>query len=513
MSGSLERLVATLPEIYQPIFGHPELSHRVSRASEDRLLPIIEIYRALEVQLRRPLRVLDLGCAQGFFCLNLARLGATAHGLDFQHGNIAVCKALASEAPGLDATFEAARVEDVLAALAQDQYDLVLGLSVFHHIVQQIGALAVQRMLAALSEKVAVGVFEMALATEPAAWAASQPGNPRQLLAGFGFVLEIAETRTHLSATPRSLYFASSRYWRLNGRMQAFDRWTSEAHVYANGANFGARRYFFGGGLFAKLLMLDFVKTRAANQRDHWNETAFLSNPPAGFPAPRLLEQGYNEREAWLAREELPGDLLIDLIRAGRPYDAKLVLQDVLSQLAALEAAGLCHNDVRAWNVLIAPDGRAALIDYGAICGDRRDCGWPHDLFLSFLIFAHEVFSGTVEDLSPLRTPSLGPDGLPEPWRGAFWRLFEAPPDSWRFADLRQSLAQAQGDPCGAPAAGFPGPALALQAMAEACGLYRHATMEWRNRAMQAEARVQQLQSLARSPVLAANTDGEARSA
>ena len=42
------------------------------------------------------------------------------------------------------------------------------------------------------------------------------------------------------------------------------------------------------------------------------------------------------------------------------------VLRDVVAQLATLEAAGLYHNDVRAWNVLIGPDGRAALIDYGA---------------------------------------------------------------------------------------------------------------------------------------------------
>jgi SAM-dependent methyltransferase len=492
MSGSLDRLAAALPEIYQPIFGHPELSQRVSRACEDRLAPIMQVYRDLETQLKRPPRVLDLGCAQGFFCLSLARLGATAHGVDFQHGNIAVCQALAAESPELKVSFQTARVEDALGVLQKDQYDLVLGLSVFHHIIHQIGALAVQRMLAALADKIAVGLFEMALASEPPAWAASQPANPRQVLAGFGFVFELAENATHLSTIARPLYFASSRYWRLNERTQAFDRWMSEPHAYAKGANFGTRRYFSGGGLFAKLLMLDFVKTRAANLRDHWNEIAFLSAPPAGFNAPKLLLHGHNASEAWMAREELPGELLVDLIRSGKPYDSGAVLRDVMAQLAALEAAGLYHSDVRTWNVLIGPDGRAALIDYGAISRDEKDCTWPHNIFLSLLIFAHETISGRVEDVLPLWSPRLNPEVLPEPYRSAFWRLFALPAGEWRFARLRDDLLQTSGASQAEPA----GVATALQALEEACGLYRGATQEWRHRAIQAEARVQHLQSL-----------------
>ena len=495
MSGSLDRLAATLPEVYQPIFGHPELSRHVSRTCEDRLQPITQIYRALEAQLNRPLRVLDLGCAQGFFCLSLAKLGATTHGVDFHHGNIAVCRALAAESPELQVSFETARVEDALAALEKDQYDLVLGLSVFHHIIHQIGALAVQRMLAALADKVAAGVFELALASEPPAWAASQPRNPRQILAGFGFVLELAENATHLSAIARPLYFASSRYWRLNERMQAFDHWTSEPHAYANSANFGTRRYFSGGGLFAKLQMLDFVKTRAANLRDHWNEVAFLSAPPAGFDAPKLLLHGRNDSEAWIAREELPGELLVDIIQSGKPYDAGAVLRDVVAQLATLEAAGLYHNDVRTWNVLIGPDGRAALIDYGAISRDSKDCTWPQNIFLSFLIFTQETVSGRVEDVSPIWSPRLNPEALPEPYRSALWRLFEMPASEWRFARLRDDLLRGSEAVPVEPA----GVAMALRALEEACGLYRSASHEWRNRAIQAEARVQELQSLVES--------------
>jgi hypothetical protein len=233
--------------------------------------------------------------------------------------------------------------------------------------------------------------------------------------------------------------------------------------------------------------------------RDHRNEVAFLSDPPAGFDAPALLLHGQNEREAWIVREQWPGELLIDLIRAGVRYDSDAVLRDVVTQLAALEAAGLHHNDVRAWNVLIGPDGRARLIDYGAISRDAKDCGWPRDLFLSFLIFAHETISGAVENLSPLRAPKLNPDDLPEPYRSAFWRLFDGPADAWRFARLRDGILETADDRETPPATAPTGVTAMLRAMEEACGLYRASTQEWRNRAAQAEAQARQLQNLAQA--------------
>ncbi len=59
-------LVSRLPEVYQPIYGHPELSEHASRATEDRFEDIRRVYEVLSDHLGRPLRVLDLGCAQGF---------------------------------------------------------------------------------------------------------------------------------------------------------------------------------------------------------------------------------------------------------------------------------------------------------------------------------------------------------------------------------------------------------------------------------------------------------------
>jgi O-antigen chain-terminating methyltransferase len=106
---TLSDLVAGLPEVYQPIFGHPELCPTVSRRCDDRLAQVISVYRALETVFARPLRVLDLGCAQGFFSHNLSELGARVHGVDFLEANIAVCKAIAAERGDRGIVFETAR--------------------------------------------------------------------------------------------------------------------------------------------------------------------------------------------------------------------------------------------------------------------------------------------------------------------------------------------------------------------------------------------------------------------
>lgn len=74
-TSKLSELVNALPEFYQPIYGHGEWDDKPLRNCKDRLLIIEKIYDDLSKKLERPLRVLDLGCAQGFFSLSLAVRG------------------------------------------------------------------------------------------------------------------------------------------------------------------------------------------------------------------------------------------------------------------------------------------------------------------------------------------------------------------------------------------------------------------------------------------------------
>jgi len=209
------------------------------------------------------------------------------------------------------------------------------------------------------------------------------------------------------------------------------------------------------------------------------NEAAFLSETPLeGIQYPGLVLHGENDNEAWLVREFLPGEQLLDIIRAGRPYDAQRVLTDVLSQLAVLENAGRYHSDVRTWNVLVAPDGHATLIDYGAITENPKDCVWPHNIFLSFLIFLREVISAKVEETGSLRPAWFNPDSLPDPYRRAVWTLIQSPISEWSFAHLVEDISQLQDDKGDAVKNEHSGFAAFLEAMEDASSLYQ-ASITW----------------------------------
>jgi len=438
----IDQLVSDLPEIYQPIYGHPELSGQVSRSYADRLEHIARVHDALQRLLDRPLSVLDLGCTQGFFSLNLAERGAIVHGVDFLDKNIAVCEALALEHPTLQVRFEIGRVEDIIAALEPGQYDLVLGLSVFHHIVHEKSASAVKTMLEQLAAQSGTLLVELALREEPLYWAHAQPENPYMLLDSIAFVHEIARHSTHLAPILRPLFVASNRYWILEDKADQFDSWSFEPHALAHGTHHSSRRYFFSSNSILKFYRFDHLRGEY-NKAEFTKELCFLQQPPPEFPAPSLIASSESESVAWLAIERLPGKLLLDLLNDGVAIDSHAVLVSVLQQLAVLETAGLYHNDVRTWNVLVAEDSTTHLIDYGSISSQAQDCVWPGNLFFSFFIFVREVTTGVIDDPNPLRTVAISPSRLPQPYRAWAQAMWRRPLAEWSFKLLHQTLLAA----------------------------------------------------------------------
>lgn len=428
----IEVLVSQLPEVYQPIFQHPELSSKVSRTCEDRLDNIVQVSSALEKFLGRPLRVLDLGCAQGFFSLSLARRGASVHGVDFLDKNIAVCEALAAENPDFDIRFTVGRIEAVLDALEQDQYDIVLGLSVFHHLVHEHGWHQINKMLMRTANQSGMLILELALREEPLYWGPSQPTDPRHLLNGIAFVREIASHSTHLAPISRPLLIASNHYWCINECTDRFDRWTHEPHIIAHGTHKDSRRYYFSKNSVLKYYKFDHSRGHI-NRKEFDRELAFLKNPPKGLATPKLLAHSQSEFEAFLAMEAVPGKLLLEVIRDKASFDADKVIRSTLRELAILEEEGLYHNDVRVWNVLIDRDNETHLIDFGSISNEPEDCSWPKNIFLAFFIFIHEVVTGEIDDPIILRPITINPARLPkayEKWAAALW---SSPKTEWSF--------------------------------------------------------------------------------
>jgi serine/threonine-protein kinase len=81
-----------------------------------------------------------------------------------------------------------------------------------------------------------------------------------------------------------------------------------------------------------------------------------------------VFDQGSDGHSLYLAMEYVPGPTLRALLRERRwlPWPEALALMEpILAALAAAHQAGIVHRDVKPENVLITPDGRVKVVDFG----------------------------------------------------------------------------------------------------------------------------------------------------
>lgn len=278
---TLRELVDALPEIYQPLYGHPEFG--ALRNVEDRLASIMAVHDALAAKLQRPVRVLDLGCAQGWFSLSLAKAGAHVVGLDIVAANINVCNMLVLENRTLQARFKLFEAEKVPEVIDEGSFDLVMGLSVLHHLCYHNGKEFVRSYMQDLFTKIPSGLFEFALASEPTELAAAQPEDPEFLIDHLPFYRKLSSHPSHLSSGLRPLYFCSKRFWYLGNEIEEFTSWKGLDND---------QRQFFGSNLTAQLL-----KTKGScgeNNRRLFAETLAVGTSEA------LVQSGEAHDMAWL---------------------------------------------------------------------------------------------------------------------------------------------------------------------------------------------------------------------
>ncbi len=474
-------LVQALPELYQPVYGHPEFDEDASRPCTDRLAEILKVVDAMAAQLGRPLRVLDIGCAQGYFSLSLARTGAQVTGIDMRADNVALCNALAAEHPSLITRFLQGRVEDALPAIVPGEYDVVLALSVVHHLCHEAGAGLAAEVLGGAAGKIEALLVETALRSEPLYWAPSLPLDPRELLSGYPFVHPIGVYPTHLSSVSRPLLFASARWCYLGGSLLPIESWTDTQHELAGGIHQGTRRYFFSGNTIAKYFLFR-GEPQERNRMELAREVEFLATRERILPAmPVVYAHELKADSGWLVREMIPGQRLSQLMQQGAKLDRARVVRDVLDQLCALEAHGRYHGDVRIWNVIVGPDGRASLIDFGDIVTSPQDCAWPGNVFLAFVLFVHEVYASTLPRALPARSPFFSPEHFAPPYREWVATLWSKPVEQWTFEWMRAALDAIESSRRAEPASGaMPSPTVepswnaAIEGYLDTLGQHQH---------------------------------------
>lgn len=431
---SITALVKQLPEVYQPIFKHPEFTAQASRSCLDRLETIASVYDYIAKEKGRPLKVLDLGCAQGFFSLNLAERGAIVTAVDYSQPNVDVCNKLAEENSSFKVEFLLGSIETIVQERVKEQeYDLVLGLSVFHHLVYEHGAEYVFDLFKMLSNKVETGIFEFALNTEPLYWAASQPEDPRKLIESYAFSHHLSMYGTHLSAVERPLFFASNKYWNIDDCYGVIDHFMRRSHQLDNFYHGNNRRYYFSDDKIIKIFLKNATNS---NYSELLNESVFLKQEIPGFRAAELLRYGSSESESWLVRTTVPGRLLLDIILAGDEFDDERIIADILEQVTILEAHGLYHNDLRPWNILIGDDSQTYIIDYGSISTSVTDGDDLYGQMLSFFILIKEIAQHKIREQGSQRPPFVSPHDFPEKYKKWMAKVWMMPSQQWSFKNI-----------------------------------------------------------------------------
>ena len=431
-SNEMHLLVATLPEVYQPIFGHPEFAADASRRCDDRFTEIKSIYQSLEKLLGRPLKVLDLGCAQGYFSFSLASMGAIVKAIDYSAQNIAICQFLAQEHQQLHINFELTSIDLFIKNIQDDDYDLVLGLSVFHHLIHEHGLDYVGELFVDLRKKIVNGFFEMALRAEPLYWNEAQPEDPRFLIRDFNFIIELSTHGTHLSEIVRPLYFVSSNFWILGDDCGEIIKVTEKSHALDNEFHQGTRRFIFTHEKIIKVFRLD-SERGYINEKELSREIKFLSNPIQGIQLPTLISYGRTRSDFCLIRSLLEGESLVYVVQKNLAYNPDKVLSSLLEKIATLEENGMYHGDLRPWNILLTPDGTATFIDYGAISNTIEDGDDLYGQILRFLVLAREITSRQIRNLDSQRPLFVNPNDFEGIFHNWILCLWSTPSSKWTF--------------------------------------------------------------------------------
>ncbi|HET7561556.1 MAG TPA: class I SAM-dependent methyltransferase [Rhodanobacteraceae bacterium] len=441
MSPSPEQLLEThagLPEAYQPAWGLPESTARSQRQCEDRFAIVRDAVMALPAD--RPLRILDVGCAQGYFSLGLKselqRHGRQAEvlGVDYLEDNVRFCRALA-EFHGLDVRFMHDRFDaGFFERHGLADFDVVLALNVVHHIRELDGAAAADETLSAIRAHSTVLLCEIAQPQEALDWIADWHSSDDAMLRGFAFRRRLGTFATHLTEVKRPLYGCSNRLAYVGGRWFDFDRVLDRAHPGVPDRFAGQRRFFIGPHSIVKACRTtgDFGAFNRAELEQEAQVLEALRDEPSRYPP--LLAQADDGNESWLARGIVPGVLVSELIEKGASFDRAAMVRALLDELAHLQGCGFYHADLRAWNMLW--DGNTLrLIDFGSM--QRQDSPLHRAALAAVLA---EIARGKLSHAQPWYAAVHPLSSYPPEWHGMVRYLAGCPQAGFSFAEARIRL-------------------------------------------------------------------------
>jgi O-antigen chain-terminating methyltransferase len=197
--------------------------------------------------------------------------------------------------------------------------------------------------------------------------------------------------------------YCSRSHALVNGQLCPILRYAERSHTAAASVHVGMRRYYdipdgivkiaARFGEVVDLGLLADLQNEARQERD-----AIDKLTGSVIEVPSVIEFHDVPTEVLIAKTTFPGTLLSEMVTSLEAEDRLSAFEQVLRQLADLEALGWYHTDLRTWNVVWdATRGIARLIDHGALSQQPTDAAWPRDAYYSFVVFAIALLTGTAD--------------------------------------------------------------------------------------------------------------------
>lgn len=402
-----------LMDPYQPIWGL-NIQQNPKRSCQDRCKQIFQ-YFDNNVE---SLKILDVGCSLGYVSSYFADKGAVVEGWDYGDGNVEVCN-LSKDISGLDIkysikTFNLTTVNEI----SENQYDIVLILSVIHHTIAEYGIKSVKEMISTLLDKVPFVIFELAQKGEDSNlyWDKHVPEDIFSIFDSNITIEKIGAFNNHLSDKTRPLIIAYKNSIKVNNKTYLINKISKspyKGHMHPN------RLYYWGSEIFIKKIYFNKVKDDRFNLNEQIIKELFfdIEKRYKYKFCPELLDFEINNDFVIMVYRKIKGHVLSEILDT-LPLDKKFqIIKSVYDAVKQFELDGFYHNDIRTWNVMYDFEtGSVSLIDFGLYSSSDHD-----KLLISLKWFVWALLSNKME-------PKEYSKNYPPKWE----KLIENLPNSYK---------------------------------------------------------------------------------